>query len=69
MENRQNWFSRYANSEDPDTIGPDGCQTLFSDLNVSLESPIPFIFGWKMNSTQMGYIKRTEWMHTLTSLK
>lgn len=45
----QLWYDKYKdsdNSDNPDIMGPDGCQTFFSDIGVSLESVIKEI-DWK----------------------
>jgi hypothetical protein len=38
MELRLKWFDKYADTDTPSEIPPDGCQAFFADLNISLES-------------------------------
>ncbi|KAI7897623.1 Cullin binding-domain-containing protein, partial [Cokeromyces recurvatus] len=59
---RQKWFQQYKDADDPDLITPDGCQAFFTDLDVSLESALPLIVGWKFNASRMGYFTKEEWI-------
>ncbi|EIE81618.1 hypothetical protein RO3G_06323 [Rhizopus delemar RA 99-880] len=59
----QNWFNKYKDQDNTNIIGPDGCQTFFSDIDVSLESIFPILIAWKMNCSRMGYITMEEWNH------
>lgn len=64
-DKRLKWFQKYADKDNSNIIPPDGCQKLFVDLGISLESAIPIIVGWKMGASKMGYITKEEWIKTL----
>ncbi|KAI9356599.1 Cullin binding-domain-containing protein [Pilaira anomala] len=61
------WFEKYADKDNRELIGPDGCQSFFTDIGVSLESIQPIIIGYKMKSKRMGYITWEEWLNTMKS--
>ncbi|KAI8883006.1 hypothetical protein K501DRAFT_185471, partial [Backusella circina FSU 941] len=54
-------FEKYRDPDDPTTISPEGCQRLFKDLGVSLESMVPLIIAWKLDAKRMGFITEIEW--------
>ncbi|KAG2200834.1 hypothetical protein INT47_001365, partial [Mucor saturninus] len=64
-EECRKWFDKYADKDNRDLIGPDGCQSFFSDIGISLESIQPLIIGYKMKSSRMGYITWDEWFDVI----
>ncbi|EPB87539.1 hypothetical protein HMPREF1544_05630 [Mucor circinelloides 1006PhL] len=68
LDKRIKWFQKYADKDDSNIIPPDACQKFFGDLDVSLESAIPIIVGWKMGATAMGYITKEQWIKTMDSV-
>ncbi|KAI8636909.1 Cullin binding-domain-containing protein, partial [Parasitella parasitica] len=58
-------FQKYTDKDNPNVIPPDGCQKLFGDLGISLESIVPIIVGWKMGASSMGYITKEEWIKAM----
>ncbi|RCI07055.1 DCN1-like protein 4, partial [Rhizopus stolonifer] len=66
-ETRQTWFDRYADPDTRDVISPDGCQQFFTDLGVDLESVVPLVVGWKINSKRMGYMTQQEFMQAMAT--
>ncbi|KAI8984080.1 Cullin binding-domain-containing protein, partial [Mycotypha africana] len=58
-------FKKYADKDQPDLISPEGCQALFADLGVSLESLLPIIVGWKFEASRMGHFTKDEWINAL----
>ncbi|CEP11487.1 hypothetical protein [Parasitella parasitica] len=67
-EKRLKWFQKYTDKDNSNVIPPDGCQKLFGDLGISLESITPIIFGWKMGASSMGYITKEEWIKTMETI-
>ncbi|GAN02369.1 DCN1-like protein 4-like isoform X1 [Mucor ambiguus] len=68
LDKRTKWFQQYADKDDSSIIPPDGCQKLFGDLGVSLESATPIIVGWKLGAATMGYITKEQWINTMESI-
>ncbi|KAI0933574.1 hypothetical protein AcW1_005371 [Taiwanofungus camphoratus] len=62
-------FSAYADEDDPSVIGPEGFERLCSDMDVSLEGPLPLILAWQMNAKEMAKISKGEWEVCLRELQ
>lgn len=53
----------------PDTIGPEGVESLCQDLVVDPENIAMLVLAWKMGAKQMGYFTLQEWLYGLTELQ
>jgi len=62
-------FHLYADRDEPQVIGPDGFERLCKDAEMSMDSPLPLIFAWQMNGTQMAKLKMAEWVQGTDTLK
>lgn len=54
-------FKTYADSDDPNVIGPEGFEKLCSDAEVSLEGALPLLLAWQLGAAEMGKISKSEW--------
>nr|CAG4638727.1 EOG090X0DAO [Cyclestheria hislopi] len=63
------WFKGYSTPTNPDTIGPEGVETLCRELEVDPENIALLVLAWKMGAKQMGYFTLQEWLHGLTELQ
>jgi len=62
-------FERYADRDDPTTIGPEGFEKLCSDANIPLDGALPLILTWQLGAKEMGKISAQEWNSGTESLK
>eukprot|EP01111_Echinosteliopsis_oligospora_P000591 TRINITY_DN1064_c0_g1_i1.p1 TRINITY_DN1064_c0_g1~~TRINITY_DN1064_c0_g1_i1.p1 ORF type:complete len:226 (-),score=51.79 TRINITY_DN1064_c0_g1_i1:21-698(-) len=62
-----NLYEKYKEQEN-DQIGPDGIESLCTDLDISALSLTALILAWKLKAKTMGYFKREEFVSGLTSL-
>nr|CAG4648875.1 EOG090X0DAO [Polyphemus pediculus] len=62
-------FKEYSTPSSPETIGPEGVETLCKDLGVDPENISLLVLAWKMGAKQMGYFTMQEWLHGLTELQ
>ena len=62
-------FQRYADRDDPTTIGPEGFEKLCSDANIPLDGALPLILAWQLGTKEMGKITAQEWNSGTESLK
>ncbi|KIY43338.1 hypothetical protein FISHEDRAFT_53373, partial [Fistulina hepatica ATCC 64428] len=62
-------FSNYADSDDPDVIGPEGCERLFTDANISLEGAMPLLLAWQFGAKEMAKFTKDEWVAGTSILK
>lgn len=63
------WFKEYSTPSSPETIGPEGIESLCLDLGVEPENIALLVLAWKMGAKQMGYFTLSEWLHGLTELQ
>jgi DCN1-like protein 4/5 len=62
-------FKSYADSDDPNVIGPEGYEKLCSDANLPLDGALPLILAWQVGSKEMAKITKDEWTSGTESLK
>ena len=62
-------FATYADSDDPDVIGPDGFQQLCEDAQISMDGALPMILSWQLTSKEMMKISKAEWTAGTSALK
>jgi DCN1-like protein 4/5 len=62
-------FKRYADSDNPNVIGPEGYTKLCTDADLPLEGALPLILAWQLGSKEMAKITKDEWTSGTDSLK
>jgi len=62
-------FSKYADSDDVNVIGPEGFEQLCTDANMPLDGQRPIIFAWQMGAKDMAKVTKEEWVSATTTLK
>ncbi|RXW21120.1 hypothetical protein EST38_g4745 [Candolleomyces aberdarensis] len=62
-------FAKYADSDDPNVIGPEGFEALCTDAGIPLEGALPLILAWQLNSQEMAKISKDEWVKGMATLK
>jgi hypothetical protein len=62
-------FDTYADTDEPDSIGPEGLERLCGDAGVSLEGALPLVLAWQLGASEMGTFKRGEWMSGMEALQ
>jgi hypothetical protein len=65
----QELFKTYADSDDPNVIGPEGFEQLCNDADMPLEGARPIIFAWQFGAKEMAKISKEEWIHGTSTLK
>lgn len=55
------WFSEYADSDDPDKMDGEGIERLFQDMNLTMEGVAPFVLAWKTEAppSSMGSFQKS----------
>lgn len=62
-------FQKYADSDDPNVIGPEGFESLCTEGGIPLEGALPLILAWQMNAKEMAKISKEEWAQGTEKLK
>lgn len=62
-------FQSYADSDNPNVIGPESFETLCSAANIPLDGSLPLILAWQMQAKEMAKISKDEWVKATESLK
>jgi DCN1-like protein 4/5 len=62
-------FKSYADSDNPDVIGPEGYEKLCNDASLPLEGALPLILAWQLGSKEMARITKEEWTSGTESLR
>ncbi|GAA5866028.1 hypothetical protein JCM8547_002919 [Rhodosporidiobolus lusitaniae] len=44
------WFAQFAEEEDAETMGGEGIEKLFEEMDVSMEGVLPFVLAWKVKA-------------------
>jgi len=65
----QELFKTYADSDDPNVIGPEGFEQLCNDADMPLEGARPILFAWQFGAKEMAKISKEEWIHGTSTLK
>ena len=55
-------FKTYEDPDTPGEIGPEGFEKLCTDLDISLEGPLPLVLAWQMHAAEMARFKEAEWL-------
>ena len=55
-------FKTYEDPDTPGEIGPEGFEKLCTDLDISLEGPLPLVLAWQMQTAEMARFKEAEWL-------
>nr|CAG4648233.1 EOG090X0DAO [Moina brachiata]SVE93254.1 EOG090X0DAO [Moina brachiata] len=63
------WFKTYTSAASPETIGPEGVESMCKDLGVEPENILLLVLSWKMGAKQMGYFTLQEWLTGLTDIQ
>jgi len=61
-------FNRFKDSEDSDSIGPDGMEKLCEAIDVDPADVLMLVFAWCLGASQMGYFSREEWLSAVAKL-
>ncbi|KAL9714725.1 hypothetical protein Ac2012v2_001383 [Leucoagaricus gongylophorus] len=62
-------FEVYAETDEPNIIGPEGFEKLCGDASLSMEGPVPLILAWQMNAKEMAKISKEEWVSGMKDLQ
>jgi len=62
-------FQKYAAEDEPDAIGPEGFEKLFTDAQLPFDGALPLILAWQLNAKEMAKFTRDEWTKGTESLK
>ncbi|KAG6896127.1 hypothetical protein C0992_010168 [Termitomyces sp. T32_za158] len=62
-------FKKYEDTDEPNTIGPEGFVRLCDDAKVAMEGALPLILAWQFGTTEMMKITEEEWRKGTGSLK
>ncbi|KAJ3497790.1 hypothetical protein NMY22_g19664 [Coprinellus aureogranulatus] len=62
-------FQKYADSDDPSVIGPEGFEALCTDSGIPLEGALPLILAWQLDAKEMAKISKEEWVKGMETLK
>jgi len=62
-------FEVYAETDEPNIIGPEGFEKLCGDASLSMEGPVPLILAWQMNAKEMAKISKEEWVSGMKDLR
>jgi DCN1-like protein 4/5 len=62
-------FQNYADSDDPNVIGPEGFEGLCMDSGIPLEGALPLILAWQVDAKEMAKISKEEWAKGMDTLK
>eukprot|EP01132_Coremiostelium_polycephalum_P002694 gene2694-3343_t len=64
----EEFFDKYKDPDDPNSIGPDGIVNLCKDLNVDPEDITILVLAWHLNAKQMGFFTKEEFVGGLSKL-
>jgi len=62
-------FKKYADEDEPNTIGPEGFEKLCTDTEIPFDGAGPLILAWQLNAKEMGKFTKDEWTKGTDSLK
>lgn len=62
-------FQKYADSDDPNVIGPEGFEELCNETGIPLEGALPLILAWQLEAAEMAKISKEEWVQGMDKLK
>lgn len=54
-------FNEFADSDDPDVIGPEGFESICQKANLAMDGALPLIFAWQFEAKEMAKISKGEW--------
>jgi len=61
-------FDTYADSDDPDVMGPEGIQQMCSDAQIPVDGALPLLLVWQLGAKDMSAIARDEWVNGMNEL-
>jgi hypothetical protein len=62
-------FKTYADSDDPNEIGPEGFEQLCNDANMPMDGARPIILAWQFGAKEMAKISKEEWTSGTSTLR
>lgn len=62
-------FTAYADQDEPNVIGAEGFEKLFTDAKLPLDGALPMILSWQLDAQEMLKITKDEWLKGTASLK
>eukprot|EP00752_Nemacystus_decipiens_P012031 g10666.t1 len=62
------WFNRYADGDEKDSILDDGIEKFYAELGVDTQDLIVLIISWKMEAEEMCVYSRGEWQKGMSKL-
>ena len=62
-------FQKYADSDEPNVIGPEGFTQLCGEAHIPMDGALPLILAWQLQAKEMGKFTREEWMSAMSSLQ
>ncbi|TFK72145.1 DUF298-domain-containing protein [Pluteus cervinus] len=55
-------FKNYADSDNPNVIGPEGFERLCAEAEIPMEGAMPLLLAWQMNASEMAKLTKEEWV-------
>jgi hypothetical protein len=62
-------FDSYANKDDPDMIGAEGFERLFTEAHIPLDGAMPLLLAWQLGEEEMAQITKEKWMKGMAELQ
>ncbi|KIJ69647.1 hypothetical protein HYDPIDRAFT_79451, partial [Hydnomerulius pinastri MD-312] len=62
-------FKSFADSDDPDVIGPEGVEKLCTEAGIPLDGAQPLILAWQFKASEMAKVTRDEWVQGTDALR
>ncbi|KAF7294705.1 Defective in cullin neddylation protein [Mycena indigotica] len=62
-------FTKYADEDDPNVIGPEGLERFCTDAEIPLEGALPLIIAWQLDAKEMGKFTKEEWTKGTDSIR
>mmetsp|Transcript_38766 Transcript_38766/g.51079 ORF Transcript_38766/g.51079 Transcript_38766/m.51079 type:complete len:264 (+) Transcript_38766:113-904(+) len=63
-----NWFNRYQDEDDPDTITDDGITRFCEELGIDTQDVVVLVISWKMQASTMCVYTREEWQRGMSAM-
>ncbi|PPR03541.1 hypothetical protein CVT24_007026 [Panaeolus cyanescens] len=62
-------FTDFADTDNPQIIGPEGFEDLCHKANLAMEGALPLILAWQFEVKEMGKISKEEWEAGTSALR
>ncbi|KIL68549.1 hypothetical protein M378DRAFT_158359 [Amanita muscaria Koide BX008] len=62
-------FMRYADSDNPDLIGPEGFEMLCNDAQILMDGAMALILSWQLDAQEMAKLTKDAWTKATSVLK